>query len=129
MINTSILRMQNTETHLYNDIGAHIHTIPIKILKWLYKKLQRKPIHLDPSLQNFEIDVLAIYTKYKMLTHHKESNIHTQHHIDTTILQCLIDNFEIQHSYFSSPITCPTTIHSYNSPHLRDNFWYKKTCI
>jgi hypothetical protein len=46
-----------------------------------------------------------------------------QYHIDTTILQFLIENFSIKHSYFSSPITCPTSITTYNSNNQRDQIF------
>jgi hypothetical protein len=45
---------------------------------------------------------------------------HTQYTLLKEILQLLIETFNITTSYFSLPITCPTQLNQYYSPHSRD---------
>jgi hypothetical protein len=48
-------------------------------------------------------------------------NAHTS--IPTQILEEIIEQFQITHSYFSSPITCHTNLKQFSSPHQRDQIF------
>ena len=55
--------------------------------------------------------------KKKPKKHNPNYNHQTLH---PSTLQTLITTYNITHSYYSSPLTCPTTLTQYNSPHNRD---------
>jgi hypothetical protein len=46
-----------------------------------------------------------------------------QYTLPTAILNHILDSFQITHSYFSSPVTCPTNIHKFYSPFTRDKIF------
>jgi hypothetical protein len=48
-------------------------------------------------------------------------NAHTA--IPAQILEEIIGQFQITHSYFSSPITCHTNLKQFSSPHQRDQIF------
>jgi hypothetical protein len=82
-------------------------------LAWLwnqYNKFKAKKIDVNLPLQNFEIELTTLYQRYSI-----KIISQNQYHITTPILEFLIDNFSIKHSHFSLPITCHTSITSYNS--------------
>jgi hypothetical protein len=112
--------------HLFDDEGKFIHIIPTTSLQWLctqYNTFKNKKEPIDLLLLNFEIEVIALYQRYLLNRNLKEINPQSQYHINEEILQFLIDNFSIQHSYFSSSITCHTKITSYNSFDPRDQIF------
>jgi hypothetical protein len=43
-----------------------------------------------------------------------------QYYLNTLIYDFFLEDFSINHSYFSSSITCHTLITSYNSPNQKD---------
>ena len=60
---------------------------------------------------------VTILPKRKPKKHNPNNNHQTLH---PSTLQALIETYNITHSYYSSPLTCPITITQYNSPHNRD---------
>jgi hypothetical protein len=79
---------------------------------------------LNPPPQDFATEILWLTQRYvtilpkrKPKKHNPNNNHQTLH---PTTLQALIETYNITHSYYSSPLTCPITLTQYNSPHNRD---------
>ena len=98
-------------------------------LKWLWARFSQHNLthltyFLQPKVQNFETEILWLIQRYvTILPKKKPKHILTnnQHHtIPPEITELLINSFQITHSYYSSPLTCPIQITQYNSPHTRD---------
>ena len=47
----------------------------------------------------------------------------SQYTLPNAILDHIIDSFQITHSHFSSPVTCPTSLRQFSSPFLRDKIF------
>ena len=61
---------------------------------------------------------MSQYSRKESQKKHNSNNNHQTLHPST--LQALIETYNITHSYYSLPLTCPITITQYNSPHNRD---------
>ncbi len=117
------IQTQNEVTHIYEDTGRHLITIPTTRLKWLWQQYN-KAIYSTHGLvlptQPFETEVVWLYQRYKYKIPKKDPLKASQH----TLPQCLLDSitktFNISHSYFSSPVTCSTHITQFYSPFARD---------
>lgn len=121
-----IIQTEHDHANIYDATGKYILTIPLSRLQWLWKQYniyQNKNKYIFPPLQDFETEVLSLYQRYTTHNLSEDHHKNTQYYINTTLLAFLIDMFAIQHSYFSSPITCPTQILYYNSPQLRDHIF------
>ena len=62
------IQTQHRVSHIYDNTGRHVITIPEQRLKWLWDQYQaalEKPQHLEPPTQPFEIEVTWIYQRYK----------------------------------------------------------------
>jgi hypothetical protein len=75
---------------------------------------------LEPSTQSFETEIVWLYQRYKYRIPKNDPFKRAQYTIPTQILDLLITTFNITHSYFSSPITCPTQFTQFYSPFSRD---------
>jgi hypothetical protein len=64
-----------------------------------------------------------LYQRYKYRLSKNNSLHFTQFTIPLPILKHIIESFNITHSYFSSPIVCPTIIYNYYSPFHRDKLF------
>ena len=79
---------------------------------------------LQPPPQDFETKILWLIQQYIIILPKKKPktiqprNLHQTLHPEIT--KTLINSFKITHSYYSSPLTCPTQLTQYNSPHNRD---------
>jgi hypothetical protein len=54
-------------------------------------------------------------------TPHKTPLVHNHRFLLATMLDNIINNFNLARFYFSNPPTCPTTFIQYYLPHKRDN--------
>ena len=75
---------------------------------------------LEPSTQSFETEIVWLYQRYKYRIPKNDPLKRAQYTIPTQILDLLITTFNITHSYFSSPVTCPTQFIQFYSPFSRD---------
>jgi hypothetical protein len=53
----------------------------------------------------------------------KETNVQSHYQINVPTLRFFIEIFSIKHSYFSSPITCHTSINLYKSSNDKDQMF------
>jgi hypothetical protein len=89
---------------------------------------------MNPPIQDFPTEILWLMNRY--ITHLSKpkdksskmpnkatfaQNAHTA--IPTQILEEIIGQFQITHSYFSSPITCHTNLKQFYLPHQRDQIF------
>ena len=74
-------------------------------------------------MQSFETELAQLYYQYKsqLSTHNPSKNI--QYTLPNPILNHMFYSFNITHSYFSFPATCPTNIHKFYSPFDRDKIF------
>ena len=98
-------------------------------LQWLWNQYSHNNIphltnFLQPPPQDFETEILWLIQRYvAILPKKKPKIIHPNNNHNTLhpdIIRLLIDSFQITHSYYSSPLTCPTKLTQYNSPHNCD---------
>ncbi len=90
---------------------------------WLWKQYQlaKNITHgLEPTTQSFETEIVWLYQRYKYRIPKNDPLKRAQYTIPTPILDLLITTFNINHSYFSSPVTCPTQFTQFYSPFSRD---------
>jgi len=124
--NKCTIQTQNDKTHIYNDIGKYITTIPTTRIKWLWQQYNNNKYNnhrLIPAIQPFETEVVWLYQRYEH-KNHKKNTIKTPHHtIPSNILDTLITTFNITHSYFSSPITCSMKSTQFYSTFARDKIF------
>jgi hypothetical protein len=102
--------------YLYDHDNRQLHTIPLQRLKWLWTQYHHSLTNLtllEPLLQPFETKIIWLLHRYKNLQK-------TQYSLPTNILDHLITTFNITHTYFSSPLTCPTLLQHFYSPFPRD---------
>jgi hypothetical protein len=90
---------------------------------WLWKQYQlaKNTTHgLEPPTQSFETEIVWLYQRYKYRIPKNDPLKRAQYTIPTPILDLLTTTFNINHSYFSSPVTCPTQFTQFYSPFSRD---------
>ena len=66
------------------------------------------------------INSMAI-PRYKSKTPKNDPLKFSQYTLPNAILENFINTFQITHSYFSLPVTCPTTLTQFHSPYPRDD--------
>ena len=121
--NTNTIQTQFDVAHIYEDNGRHLITIPKTRLLWLLKQYQHAkhtPHGLEPPTQTFETEIVWLYQRYKYRIPKNDPLKGAQYTIPTQILDSLTTTFNINHSYFSSPVTCPTQFTQFYSPFPRD---------
>jgi hypothetical protein len=109
--NSDTIQTRFDVAHIYEDNGRHLITIPKARLTWLWKQYQlaKNTSHgLEPSTQSFETEIVWLYQRYKYRIPKNDPLKRAQYTIPTQILDLLITTFNINHSYFSFPVTCPT---------------------
>jgi hypothetical protein len=123
------IQIQNSEANIYDQRGNYMASITTERLQWLwnqfsYHHFSQSTNALQPPPQNFELEVLWLIQRYiTILPKRKPKNIQPKnmhHTIHLTIIKTLIESHKITHSYYSSPLTCPTQLTQYHSPHNRD---------
>jgi hypothetical protein len=108
-------------TYTKTMLAPHHH--PETRLMWLWKQYQlvKNTTHgLEPPTQSFETKIVWLYQRYKYRIPKNDPLKRAQYTIPTPILDLLITTFNINHSYFSSPVTCPTQFTQFYSPFSRD---------
>jgi DNA-directed RNA polymerase subunit L len=107
-------------------------TITINRLQWLWDQFSHNNhthhnFDLQPPSQSFEKEILWLIQRYiTILPKKKPKTIQTNnlhHTLHSPITTTLIESFKITHSYYSSPLTCPTQLTQYYSPHNRDKLF------
>ena len=112
------IHTQNEVTHIYEDTGRHLITIPTTRLKWLWQ--QYNTHGLVPAPQSFETEVVWLYQRYNSKKPKKNPLKASHHTLPENLLDSITKTFNITHSYFSSPVTCSTHINKFYSPFARD---------
>jgi hypothetical protein len=124
--NKCIIETQNDKSHIYDDTGRYITTIPTTRIKWLWQQYNNNKYNthrLIFAIHPFETEIVWLYQKYEH-KNHKKNTIRTPHHtIPSTILDTIITTFNITHSYFSSPITCSMKSTQFYSAFARDKIF------
>ena len=88
--------------------------------------IQRLDFRQTPY-EDFATEILWLIQRYiivlpkKNLENCNPNNNHQTLHLPT--LDKLIEAYQITQSYYSSPLTCPTQLTQYISPHNRDIFF------
>ena len=82
-----------------------------------------KSITLHPPIQSFETKIAWLYQRYKYQVSKNNPFQNTYYTLPTPILNHIFTTFNIIHSYFSSPVTCPTSIQKLYSPFSRDKIF------
>ena len=117
------IQSQHGASHIYDEEGRHLITIPEQRLQWLWKQYQNalhQPHNLEPPIQSFEQEVTWLYRRYKYKIPKNDPLKLSQYTLPTDILNHILDSFQITHSHFSSPVTCPTSLRRFSSPYPRD---------
>ena len=73
-----------------------------------------------PTLQDFTNEILWLIQRYITSSQGITKEyipINNHQTLHSTTLKSLIETYQITHSYYSSPLTCPITLTNYNSPH------------
>ena len=121
--NTDTLQIINEQTHIYENTGNYLITIPTTRLKWLwqqYNKANYSSHGLIPHTQTFENEVVWLYQRYNRKITKNDPVKTTQHTLPVSIIDSITITFNISHSYFSSLVTCSTQISKFYSPFDRD---------
>ena len=95
------IQTQHRVSHMYDNTGHHLITIPEQRLKWLWEQYQttsEKPQHLEPPIQPFETEVAWLYQWYKYRTSKNYPLKLSQYTLPEAILEYLIDSYQITHS-------------------------------
>ena len=124
--NTSTIQTQLDVAHIYEDNGRHLITIPKTRLDWLWKQYQLAkdlPHGLEPTTQSFETEIVWLYQRYKYRIPKNDPLKLAQYTLPTPILNFLTTTFNVRHSYFSSPVTCPIHLNQFYSPFTRDKIF------
>ena len=111
-----------SHAHIYDNIGRHLITNPETRLKlsWdQYHFALNKPHNLEPLTPPFETEVAWLYQRYKYKTPKNDPLKLSQYTLPNATIGKFMNTFQITHSYFSSPVTCPTTLRQFHSPFLR----------
>ena len=115
---TNTIQTQNEITHLYENTGRYLTSIPTTRLKWLWQQYHSNTHNrhdLVPPTQSFETEIIWLYQRYKNKTHIKDPLKTSHYTIPINILDTLTTTLDISQSYFSSPLTCQNK--SPNSTH------------
>ena len=106
------IQSQHGVLHIYDADGRHLITISEHRLQWLWEQYHNA-LHLshnlEPPIQSFEQEVAWLYQRYKYKIPKNDPLKFSQYTLPHDILQNIIDSFQITHSHFSSPVTCPTS--------------------
>lgn len=65
------IQSQHGYSHIYDEDGRHLITIPDQRLKWLWEQYHtaiHQPHNLEPPIQSFEREVAWLYHRYKYKT-------------------------------------------------------------
>ena len=117
------IQSQHGASHIYDEDGHHLITIPEHRLQWLWERYQtasHQSHNLEPPIQSFEQEVAWLYKRYKYKIPKNDPLKFSQYTLPNDIFTHVIDSFQITHSHFSSPVTCPTSLSQFSSPYLRD---------
>ena len=120
---SATIQIQFDVAHIYEDTGRHLITIPKTRLQWLWKQyhMSHNTTHgLQPPTQSFETEIVWLYQRYKYRIPKNDPLKRAQYTLSSPILDLLITTFNINHTYFSSPVTCPTHFSQFYSPFSRD---------
>ena len=120
------IQTQNEITHIYEDTGRHLITIPTTRLKWLWQQYNidtYSTYGLVPPPQPFETEIVWLYQRYNPKKPKKDPLKTAQHTLPQTLLDAITNTLNITHSYFSSPVTCSTHISKFYSPFTRDKIF------
>ena len=123
---TNTIQTQNELTHIYEDTGRHLITIPTTRLKWLWQQYNTDKYNthgLVPPTQSFETEVVWLYQRYNYKIPKKDPLKASHHTLPQNLLDSITKTFNITHSYFSSPVTCSTHITKYYSTFARDKIF------
>lgn len=126
LVNKPTIQIQASLTHVYNQSGNHVATITTDRLQWLWNQYSHNNLphltnFLQPLPQDFKMDILWLIQAYSLRKNQKNIHPDNNHHTLHLDISCLlIDSFKITHSYYSSPLTCPTQLTQYNSSHNQD---------
>ena len=108
-------------THEHTSTSPHSQT-PMVVGEIHTKiKTHHMASFLQPPLQDFATKTVCLTQGYvivlpkKKLKEHNPNNNHQILHPSTSNI--LIEAYHITQSYYSSPLTCPTQLTQYNSPH------------
>jgi hypothetical protein len=115
--------LTHNQAHIYQDNGKYLLTIPITRLQWLwiqYHFAQQQPQFLEPPLQSFEMEVMWLYQRYNYKVSWKNPTATFHYNLPILLQFFFHTTFNITHSYFSSPITCSTTLTKFFSTFPRD---------
>jgi hypothetical protein len=129
LVNKPTIQINTSVANIHDQNGNYIATINIDRLQWLWSQFthnnqQHLTNFLHPPPQDFETEVLWLLQRYVTILPKKKpktiqpQNLH--HTLHPEIIKTLITTFQITHSYYSSPLTCPIQITQFHSPHNRD---------
>ena len=85
-IYTETIQIKKTKTHLYENTGRHLITIPTTRLEWLWKQYNKNKYNthgLVPQPQSFEKKIIWLYQRYKHKPSMKNPFKTTQHTLPT----------------------------------------------
>ena len=128
-VNQPTIQIQDLKTNIYDQRGNYMATITLERLQWLWNQFSyHQPTQLVSSLQpppqDYETEILWLIQRYiTVLLKRKPKTIQPKnmhHTIHMAIIKTVIKSFKITHSYYSFPLTCPTQLTQYHSPHNRD---------
>ena len=106
-------------------MGSHLTLIPIEKSNMAMETYSIytpvKNHNLPPSIQDFALEILLLINWYITPLPRREppmsALIHNHHTLPSSILNKLIQTFQITQSYLSSPLTCPMQSSHYYSPY------------
>ena len=80
-----------------------------------YHTILHNSLTFTPPIQSFETEIAWLYQRYKYQIPKHDPSQNAQYTLPTPILNHIFSTFNITHSYFSSPLTCPTSIQKNSS--------------
>jgi hypothetical protein len=114
---------------IFTNKGNHLITISKNRLEWLWNQytINSNTHHqLDLPCQPFETKVIWLYERYKYWIPKTDPLKKSYYTIPKEILDQIITLFNIETSYFSSPVTCSTLVNTYYSPFQKDSIFGSK---
>jgi ribonuclease HI len=117
---------QTNTTHIYDELGTHLITIPLPCLHWLWNQYNNTLLHpppLEPTIQSFETEIMWLYQRYRPHIPKYNPLHNSQYTFPSQLNTNLHNTFNITHSYFSSPTTCSTQLNHFFSPFPRDSIF------
>ena len=119
LANKPTIQIQDLVYNIYDQNGNYIATLNTERLPWLLNRFSHNNLphltnFLQPMPQDFETEILWLIQSYITILPKKKpknirpTNLHHTLHPDITKL--LIESFKIAHTYYSSPLTCPTQL-------------------